>query len=326
MADYKIEAPISSHEVIITRHIHAPRELVFKTITDPLKVTDFWGPDRFSTVVQKMAVMPGGSWRFVQTDKEGKEYGFHGVYHDVVRPRRLVYTSEYEGMPGHVTLYTDELNEQDGETTITTHAIFQSVEARDQLRQWGMEEGIREYTRRLNGLLAMEDLQKIMKPAMDLYEEDGKCITITRTFDAPRKEVWLHWTDPNQYMCWWGPKGFTSPYAKFDLHKGGKYLACVRAPDGKEYWETGKFEEIDELKRIVYTDSFANPDGNPVPPSYYGMKGDQVIEMAIQVRLEDDGGKTRLTLEHCGLPAGEMLDQSREGWNQSLDKLAECLM
>jgi uncharacterized protein YndB with AHSA1/START domain len=313
MADYKIEAPKGSHEVIITRYIHAPREVVFRTITDPLKIPDFWGPERFNTVVHKMTAISGGSWRYVQTDKEGKEYGFHGVYHDVVRPDRLVYTSEYEGMPGHVTLYKDELEEKGGETTITSHAIFQSVEARDQLMHWGMEEGVREMTRRLNELLAKQGTQERSKTIMQQLEENGECLTITRTFDAPRKEVWQRWTDPSQYMCWWGPKDFTSPYADFDLREGGKYLTCMRGPDGKEYWDTGKFEEIDELKRIVYTDYFADADGNPVAPSYYGMPGDQPVEMAVQVRLEDEGGKTRLTLEHCGLPAGEMIDQSRIG-------------
>ena len=326
MNDYQIEAPKGSHEVTITMHIHAPRDIVFKTLTDPLQVPNYWGPERLRTAVHKMIAMPGGTWRYVQTDKEGKEYAFHGVYHDVVIPERLVYTSEYEDMPVHVTLNIDELREQDSETIITRHVIFQSIEDRDQMMQWGMEEGVSEMTRRLNELVAREDLHKAMKPTMDLYEENGECMTITRTFDAPREEVWLRWTDPSQYMCWWGPKDFTSPYAKFDLRPGGKYLACMRGPDGKEYWDAGKFEEIEEMNRIIYTDTFADADGNPVPPSYYGMEGDQPVEMAVQVRLEEDGERTRLVLEHCGFPDGEMIDQAKAGWMQSLDKLAECLM
>ena len=160
---------------------------------------------------------------------------------------------------------------------------------------------------------------------MEQFKENGECITLTRTFDAPCEQVWERWTDPNQYMCCWGPKDFTSPYAKFDLRPGGKYLSCMRGPDRKEYWDTGKYEEIDKLKRIVYTDSFADANGNIVPPLYYGMLGDQPIEMAVQVNLEDMGDKTRMILEHCGLPGGEMNEQANAGWNQSFDKLAECL-
>jgi uncharacterized protein YndB with AHSA1/START domain len=329
MEDYHIDTPQGRQEVIITQQIHASPLEVFKTLIDPLKVPQYWGPERLTTTVHKMTAMPGGSWRYVQKDKEGKEYAFHGVYHEIEVPHRLVYTSEYEGMPGHVTLHTEDLQGQNGETTIIAHIVFQSVEDRDQMVQWGMEEGVREMTRRLNELLAQENIQAGKEPIMERFddmEERGECITITRTFDAPRKEVWERWTDPEEYMCWWGPKDFTSPFARFDLRPGGRYLSCMRGPDGKEYWDSGRFEEIDKLNRIVYTDSFADEKGNPVPPSYYGMKGDQPIEMAVQVILEEDGdGRTRMTLEHCGLFEREMLDQAKEGWNQSFDKLAECL-
>lgn len=56
-----------------------------------------------------MTVMPGGTWRYVQTDKEGKQFAFHGVYHDVVINEQPVYTSEFEGNPGNVTLCTETL-------------------------------------------------------------------------------------------------------------------------------------------------------------------------------------------------------------------------
>lgn len=325
MEDFQLEAPKERQEVIITQRIHAPREKVFKALTDPLQIPKYWGPERFNTAVHKMIVMPGGIWRFVQTDKEGKVFAFHGVYHDVVVPERLVYTSEFEGTPGNITLYTDELREDDGETILTTHAVFHTLEDRDQKLKWGMEEGVRETTRRLNELLNKEGTKQMKENIMQRMEEEGECITITRIFDAPREEVWERWTDPSQFMCWWGPKDFTAPYARFDLRPGGNYLSCMRGPDGKEYWDTGRFEEIDELKRIVYTDHFADPDGNIVPPSYYGMKGDQPVEMAVQVSLEADGDRTRLILEHCGLTDREMLDQTKAGWNQSFDKLEDCL-
>ena len=159
MEIYEIKAPPTSHEVIITWLIKAPRRIVFRTITDPLLIPKWWGPRRFTTKVIKMIVMPGGIWHYIQTDKEGKEYGFHGVYHDVIEPECLVYTSEYEGVPGQVTLYKDQLTEQDGKTIITTHAIFQSIQVRDQMLRWGMEEGTAEMTSRLNELLATQSLE-----------------------------------------------------------------------------------------------------------------------------------------------------------------------
>lgn len=325
MANTEFITPPDRQEVIVTRIINAPREIVFRTVTDPMLVPEWWGPRRLTTTVYKMAVMPGGIWRFLQRDKEGKEYGFHGIYHDVIPPERLVYTMEYEGVPGSVTLNTDKFEERDGKTIMTSVTVFQSVEERDQMVQWGMEEGTTEMTNRLNELLVNRNMQERTEDHMSHHEGNGRSITITRIFNAPQERVWQRWTNPDQYMCWWGPKDFTSPYAKFDLRVGGKYLSCMRGPDGKEYWDTGTYKEIIEPNRIVYTDSLADEKGNVVPASYYGMGSDQPIEMEVEVTLQDIGGKTQMTLEHCGLPEGEMLEMAKEGWNQSFDKLAECL-
>ena len=152
MEQMKITAPPGRQEVIITRTINAPKEVVFKTVTDPLLIPEWWGPRRLTTFVHKMVVTPAETWRIVQQDDAGKEYGFHGVYHEVVSSDRLVYTSEFEGFPGHVSLNIDEFTEQDGQTIIKTRLVFQSVEDRDQMLQWRMEEGMRETTDRLNDL------------------------------------------------------------------------------------------------------------------------------------------------------------------------------
>lgn len=326
MAKPDIKAPPGKQEVIVTSIYNAPRELVFRTVTDPILVPQWWGPRSTITKVIKMSVTPGGIWRYLQHDQEGKEFGFHGVYHDVVTPERLVYTTEYEGLPGHVALHIDKYTERDGKTICTALTIFQSLEDRDQMLQWGMEDGTIETTTRLNELLAKVREQPRKAEPMTHHEGNGRSVvTITRIFNAPREKVWQRWTDPDEYMCWWGPKDFTAPYAKFDLRKGGKFLSCMRGPDGKEYWDTGIYKEIIEPNRIVYTDSFADEHGNVVPASYYGMGSDIPMEMEVEVTLEDIGGKTRLILEHCGLPDGAMLEQTKEGWNQSFDKLAECL-
>jgi uncharacterized protein YndB with AHSA1/START domain len=160
---------------------------------------------------------------------------------------------------------------------------------------------------------------------MTNHEEDKGSFIITRIFDAPRERLWQQWTDAEQFGCWWGPKDFTAPYTQIDLRIGGKYLYCMRGPDGKDYWGTGVFKEITEPSRNVYTDSFADEHGNVVPATYYGMDGNFPLEMEVEVTMEDIGGKTRMSLRHSGLPKGEMLEQTKEGWNQSFDKLVECL-
>ncbi len=142
------------HDIVLTRQFDAPRELVFKTYTDPQAIPNWWGPRRLSTTVDHMDVRPGGTWRFVQRDADGNEYAFHGVYHEVVPPERLVATFEFEGMPGHVVLETARLEDLGGRTKLTTTSVFQTVEDRDGMVASGMEEGATESMDRLEELLA----------------------------------------------------------------------------------------------------------------------------------------------------------------------------
>jgi len=76
MSKTNIIAEPGKQEIVITRVFDAPRELVFKTITDPSLVPQWWGPKRFTTTVDKMEVRPGGQWRFVQRDADGNEHAF----------------------------------------------------------------------------------------------------------------------------------------------------------------------------------------------------------------------------------------------------------
>jgi len=152
-----------------------------------------------------------------------------------------------------------------------------------------------------------------------------KGLTITRIFDAPRELVWKAWTESERFMRWWGPKGFTAPFCSIDFRVGGVYLACMRSPDGKDYWSTGVYREIVPMERIVCTDSFADEKGNVVPATHYGMSADFPLEMLVTITFEQQEGKTKMTLRHAGLPAGTMSDQTNVGWNESFDKLAESL-
>ncbi len=131
------------------RIFDAPRDVVFRAMTDPDLIPNWWGPRRYTTEVDRMEVKPGGLWRFLNRDADGNEYAFRGVYHDIVAPQRIVQTFEFEGVPGHVSLETATFEEVDGKTSYVGVAVFQSVEDRDAMVQSGMEEGARETMERL---------------------------------------------------------------------------------------------------------------------------------------------------------------------------------
>jgi len=151
-------------------------------------------------------------------------------------------------------------------------------------------------------------------------------LVIERIFDAPRELVWKAWAEPERFMRWYGPKGFTTPVCRIDFRVGGVWLNCMRSPDGWEMWSTGIYHEIAALERIVTTASSADPEGNVVSASRYGMPSDLPLEMLWTVTFEDLDGKTKMTLRHEGLPAGEMKDGAGVGWNESFDKLAAYLV
>jgi len=144
----------AKQEIVLTRVFDAPRELVFKTLTDPELITHWWGPRGHSTTVDKMDLRPGGAWRFVDRDPEGRESGFHGVYHEILAPERVVQTFEWEGAPGHVLLETMTLEDVGGKTRLTTKSVFQSVADRDAMVATGMESGASESMDRLAELIA----------------------------------------------------------------------------------------------------------------------------------------------------------------------------
>lgn len=98
----------------------------------------------------------------------------------------------------------------------------------------------------------------------------------------------------------------------------------MRSGDGQEIWGAGIYKEINPPEKIVFSDSFADPEGNIVSAQYYGMSSDIPLEMKVTVIFENVDGKTKMTLKHESLPKIE-IDMAGAGWSESLDKLEEFL-
>jgi uncharacterized protein YndB with AHSA1/START domain len=151
-ATTKVTLP-SDLEILITREFDAPREVVFKAMTDPDLIPRWWGPRGYTTTVDKMDVRPGGAWRFVTREPDGSESGFRGEYREIVSNERIVQTFEWEPMAGHISVETAEFTDHDGRTLLTNRTRFSSKEDRDGMIQSGMEKGLRETHDRFAELL-----------------------------------------------------------------------------------------------------------------------------------------------------------------------------
>ena len=146
-------------------------------------------------------------------------------------------------------------------------------------------------------------------------------MVVTRVFDAPRELVWKAWTDPKYVMQWWGPKGFTSPVCKIDFRVGGKFLFCMRTPDGQEGWNGGEYHEIVPYEKIVSSMYFADSQGNRIEPE--GTEHETVEGVHDIVLFEDIGnGQTKLTFIGNETMQNAIETGQFEGWKETLDKVA----
>jgi uncharacterized protein YndB with AHSA1/START domain len=151
--NHRITVEPGTQEVVLSWTFEAPRQLVFHAYTDPQMIVNWWGPRELTTTIERLEAKSGGGWHFIQRDPVGNVHAFHGIFHEVTPPRRIVRTFEYEGAPGKVVLETVTFEERDGRTTLTTHSLFQSVADRDQMVGAGMERGVLESMERLTQLM-----------------------------------------------------------------------------------------------------------------------------------------------------------------------------
>jgi uncharacterized protein YndB with AHSA1/START domain len=139
----------SDLEIVLTREFDAPRALVFDVLSQPEHLPHWWGQATSTLTHCEMDFRPGGKWRFVERDKDGQEWGFRGEVREIVPPERIVQTFEWEGLPGHISVETMQLQDLGERTRITVTSVFASVEDRDGMLQSGMEQGAGETYDRL---------------------------------------------------------------------------------------------------------------------------------------------------------------------------------
>ncbi len=153
MRKLEIIAEPGTQQIIMTREFDAPAALVYRAYTEPDLLVQWLGPRRMAMRVDRYENRDGGYWRFVHTDPDGNEAGFHGVMHGTPSLAGITRTFEYEGYPGHVSLETLTFEERDGKTRVRINSVFQSVEDRDGMIQSGMESGVNDSMEKLDELL-----------------------------------------------------------------------------------------------------------------------------------------------------------------------------
>ena len=151
----KLTTP-SDREITLTRAFNAPRALVFKALTTPEHIRQWWGAGRAVMLVCEFDARAGGAWRFVGQTPDGGEFAFFGEVREIDPPAKLVYTEAFDVpvIRDRPSIVTSILNERDGITTLTVTSLFESAEDRDMVISTGMEDGAADSYDRLEELLA----------------------------------------------------------------------------------------------------------------------------------------------------------------------------
>jgi len=298
-------------ELTLTRIYGTPRSIVFKAWTDPKHMARWWGPRGFTNPVCEMDVRPGGRIRIDMRGPDGTVYPMGGVFHEIVEPERLVFTSTaFEDEHGHAKL--ENLNtvtfvEQNGTTKLTLHVRVLKFSPELAAALDGMEQGWSESLYRL-----ADEADHISKSAAAERE-----IVVSRVFDARRELVWNAWTDPQQVVKWWGPRGFTTTIQEMDVRPGGVWRHTMHGPDGTNYPNKSVFTEVVKYERIVFSHGG-------------GKEGGPGATFKSTWTFEDESGKTRLTIRMVFDSAQERDRVEKEfaaveGGKQTLERLAEHL-
>jgi uncharacterized protein YndB with AHSA1/START domain len=137
---FRVTTP-SDRDICLTRVFDAPRALVFEAMTRPEHIRRWWGQlgPGYSVPVCEVDLRVGGKWRFVNKHPKG-EVAFHGEYHEITPPERLVYTESMEPYPDE-SLVTTVFAEEGGKTRMTVTATYPSKAVRDMVLGSGMERG-----------------------------------------------------------------------------------------------------------------------------------------------------------------------------------------
>lgn len=284
------------NEIVTSRLVNAPRELVWAAYSDPAHITHWWGPRGFSTTTSEMDMRPGGTWRFVMHGPDGTDYKNKVVYIEAVKPERLVFNHSGEDETADIKFVSHvTFEDQDGKTLVTLRAIFKTKAERDAIEtRSNAREGGRQTLARLNDYLA--------SVATSPGKPTGQPFVITRVVNAPRDLVWKAWTQAEHLQHWWGPKGSKIEVKTLDLRPGGVFHYAMRYSTGAVMWGRFTFQDIVAPERLVFLNGFANEAGEIARAPFPGAIP---LQMENTVNFSEHAGKTTINLHSLPFNASD---------------------
>ena len=227
------------NELVITRLLNAPRELVFEAWTTPDHIKHWWGPNGFTNTIHTMDVKKDGVWEFVMHGPDGTDYRNKSIFKEIVKPERIVF--EHVTGPKFTTTITFEA--QGNKTFLTWRMVFESEEhLRKVVKEFKADQGLKQNVEKLEAYLS----------------EEKRPFIIEKVYNAPVSRVWKAITDKEEMKQWYFPD-----LDEFKPEVGATFQ-FYGSKDNKKYLHLCKVTEVIENKKISYTWRYNDFEGSSI--------------------------------------------------------------
>lgn len=136
-------------------------------------------------------------------------------------------------------------------------------------------------------------------------ESKDKVLEMTEVFNTTPQRLYKAWTNEKDFAAWFGPEGFKVIYCKLDVKIGGLWRAGITKGDGVEYWMEGKYIELVEGKKLVFTycDGRENKDLN--------------MNTVVTITFSKSGDQTIMNFNQSVFPTTEYRESHYGGWSSA---------
>ena len=139
-----------------------------------------------------------------------------------------------------------------------------------------------------------------------------RTVRLHRVLAAKPEKVYRAFLDADALAKWLPPHGFTCKVHNMDAKAGGTFrMSFTNFTTGKNHAFGGEYLELSPHERIVYTDTFDDPN----------LPG----EMRVTVTLKKVSVGAELNIEQAGIPSAIPAEACYLGWQQSLEQLTNIV-
>jgi uncharacterized protein YndB with AHSA1/START domain len=254
-------ATAERQRVVLERVFAAPRDLLFTLFTEPEHLKRWWCPYPLTFPVCEFEARPGAALNMVMETADGTRFSRLGTMIEVDPPDRLVFSEQQDmnasGVPETEVLQTITFTERGRETLVRVQIDVLRAGERTMQTLRGMDVGwMQDFGRLEFYLMSLADVragQHNASPAPVVTTPSDREIVLSRTFAAPREEVFKALTDPATIPQWWGIAGSTTTVETMNVCQDGRWRFLVHQPNGETVEFSGQYFLIDPPELAVYS-------------------------------------------------------------------------